>query len=590
MPPTNAEIANLFENMATLLEMKGDAIFKIRAYQRSARTIEQLPFPLEQAVSDGMDLKSIPGIGDAISKKIQEMVSTGQVAAYEKLRAELPEGVLSLMNVPGIGPKTAMLVAQELGTRTIEEMEQAALDGRIASLPRMGEKSAQNILRRLRYLRSKDKRVPVGKARQASEHVISALRDASVGVDTMSAVGSLRRWKETIGDIDIMGTAPDPAMVMEALAALPDVQEVLVKGPKKTSVVVDSGLQVDLRIVEKESLGAMLQYFTGSQQHNVRLRDYANQRGLSLNEYGITTEATGTLEKYAREEDFYARLDLPWIPPELREGMWEIEAAQKGELPALVQESDIKGDLHVHTDWSDGNDSLESMVAAAVERGHQYIAFTDHSMGRGNGLSSERLSEQIELLRDLDKHVPINVLCGSEVDIQADGRLEYPNDVLEKLDVVVAAVHSAMGQDSPTMTQRLITAMHNPHVTIVGHPTGRLLGSREPVELDMEALFKAALETGTALEVNSSPERLDLRDTHVLRARELGVPLVIGTDAHDRGQLDNMAFGVAVARRGWCEPPHILNTLPYERLYAYLRTPKHRRPAMLTGRIGAGAL
>ena len=586
MPTTNAEIAELFENMAVLLEMKGDTIFKIRAYQRAARTIAQLSFPVEQAASDGMDLKAIPGIGSAISNKIQELASTGKVQTYERLKGELPDGILTLMNVPGIGPKTAMLISKELGTSTIEAVVLAALDGRLADLPRMGEKTAQNILRHIRALRTKDNRLPIGQALSVANQVILGLHEACAGLGKISTAGSLRRQKETVGDIDLMATAQDPPEVMEALAKLPGVQEVLAHGPKKSSVVVQPGLQVDLRIVEEDSFGAMLQYFTGSQQHNIRLRDYANQRGLSLNEYGITALATGDLEKYADEEEFYARLGLPWIPPEIREGMWEIDLAEREALPDLVQRTDIKGDLHVHSDWSDGSDSLEDMVEAASVRGHRYVALTDHSAGRGiaNGLSTKRLLDQIQTLRSLDERYPVKVLCGSEVDIRADGSLDYPDELLEQLDVVVASVHSAMGQDSKEMTRRIIEAMHNPHVTVIGHPTCRLLGSREPVDVDMDSLFSAAAETGTAMEINASPERLDLKDTHVLRAREMGVPLIISTDSHFHAHYDNMSFGVAVARRGWCEAKDIVNALPLDDFRAFIKSPKPQRASLWAAR------
>ena len=586
MPTTNAEISELFENMASLLEMKGDTIFKIRAYQRAARTIAELPFPLEQAVKDGMELKDVPGIGTAISDKVHEMVTTGKVRAFERLKAELPDGVLNLMNVPGIGPKTAMLIAQEVGASTIERVEKAVLDGHVAALPRMGEKTAQNILRHIRSLRTKDRRMPLGQAHSVAERVISSLREGCPGLGEISPAGSLRRWKETVGDIDIMVTTRDSAQVMDTLVELPFVQEVIGKGPKKASVVVDPGLQVDLRTVEDESFGTMLQYFTGSQQHNIRLRDYANQKGLSLNEYGITPLETGALEKYSSEEEFYARLGLPFIPPEVREGLWEIDLAQQNNFPALLQLSDVKGDLHVHSDWSDGRDPLARMVEAAAGWGHQYVAITDHSAGRGiaNGLSEERLLQQIETLHSLEDRYRIRILCGSEVDIRADGSLDYPDELLEKLDVVVGSVHSALGQASEKMSHRVVQAMHNPHVTVIGHPTCRLLGSRDPIEVDLEAVFSAALETGTALEINSAPERLDLKDTHVVRAKEMGVPLIISTDSHSGAHLGNIRFGVALARRGWCEAKHIVNTLPLEEFLEFLRTPKPQRMGILDRR------
>ena len=579
MPVSNDEIVRLFENMGTLLEIKGDAVFKVRAYQRAARTIDNLSFSLSQAIKDGTDLKQIPGIGKAINDKIHELLSTGRVSAYERLILELPDGVLSLMDIPGIGPKTAMLITQDLGVSTIEGVEQAARDGRVATLPRLGQKVADNILRHIHSLRTKDERTPIGQALPLAEEVISNLRQMCPDIELLFPAGSLRRWEETIGDIDLVGTSTHPEQAGDALADMGMVQEVLVHGPKKTSVVVEPGIQVDLRLGEAESFGALLQYFTGSQQHNIRLRDYANRMGLSLNEYGITDLSTGAVEHFPDETAFYSRLGLPYIAPELRAGMWELDAAQEARLPRLVEETDLRGDLHLHSDWSDGRDPIETVVAAAAAQGYEYMALTDHSSGRGiaNGLSPERLLDQIELLRSLqDKH-PIRILCGSEVDIRADGTLDYADELLERLDVVVASVHSAMGQDRDTMTQRIISAMRHPAVTIIGHLTTRLLARREPVEFDLDTVLQEARATGTALEINASPERLDLKDTHTYRARELGAPLVISTDSHRYVDLGQRRFGAAVARRAWCEPSHILNTLPLDQFLTFIHTPKPER-------------
>ena len=579
MPVDNEEIAQLFENMATLLEMKGDTVFKIRAYQRAARTIGQLSFALEQAVQEQADLKKIPGIGKAISEKIQELLQTGQVSAYEKLLEELPQGVLNLMDIPSIGPKTAMLLSQELGVGTVEELEQAIEAGKLAALPRMGEKTAENILRNIQSLRTKDDRTPIGEALKVAEETIAALREKCPHIDLLYPAGSLRRWEETIGDIDLVGTAAHPEEVGDALVSLPTVQEVLVHGPKKTSVILEPGIQVDLRIGEPESFGALLQYFSGSQQHNIRLRDYANRMGLSLNEYGITDLDSGVVESFADEASFYARLGLPYIAPELRLGMDELEAAREGRLPDLVEESHLRGDLHLHSNWSDGRDPIETMIEAAASQGYEYMALTDHSAGLGvaNGLSNERLAQQIELLRSLQDRYSITILCGSEVDIRADGSLDYPDELLAQLDVVVASVHSAMGQDQDTMTQRISRAMQHPAVTIIGHASTRLLGRRQPVQFDIETLLQTARETGTAMEINASPERLDLKDTHARRARELGVPLVINTDSHHYVSLGQRRFGVALARRAWCEPRHILNTMPRQQFLEYIQTPKPQR-------------
>jgi len=579
MAVSNEDIAQLFQNMGTLLEMKGDSVFKVRAYQRAARTIENLSFSVAQAVDDGTDLKKIPGIGKAINDKVHELLDTGRVSAYERLVAELPDGVLTLMDVPGVGPKTAMLITQELEISTVEGVAQAVRDGRMAALPRMGQKAADNILRHIETLHTKDQRTPIGQALPLAEDVIKRLRQACPDIGSLFPAGSLRRWEETIGDIDLVGTSPNPEQAGDALASLDIVQEVVVHGPKKTSVVVEPGVQVDLRLSDTGSYGAMLQYFTGSQQHNIRLRDYANHMRLSLNEYGITDLSTGKLEEFADETAFYARLGLPYIPPELRLGMWELDSAQEGQLPELVQESDLSGDLHLHSDWSDGRDPIEAMVVAAADQGYQYMALTDHSSGRGiaNGLSDERLSEQIALLRSLQNKHSIKILCGSEVDIRADGTLDYPDDLLAQLDVVVASVHSAMGQDSETMTRRIIKAMHHPAVTIIGHLSTRLIGRRQPTEFDLEAVLQAAKATGTALEINASPERLDLKDIHAYRAREIGVPLVVSTDSHHYADLSQRRYGIAVARRAWCEPKHLLNTLPLDQFLVYVTTPKPER-------------
>jgi len=579
MAPTNEQIAELFENMGSLLEMKGETIFKIRAYQRAARIIEQLPSPLAQAVENGEDLTKIPGVGKAISEKITEFIGTGQVAAYQRLLEELPTGVLDLKDIPGIGPKTAVAIGVELGISTSQGVAEAAADGRLAGLPRMGQKAADRILRHIEAFQAIGSRTPIGQALPIAEEVIAALRKQCPEIGPLFPAGSLRRWEETIGDIDLIGTAPDPEAVGDALVALPMVKDVLVHGPKKTSVVVESGMQVDLRIGEPGTFGALLQYFTGSQQHNIRLRDYANRKGLLLNEYGIINTETGKVEEFADEEGFYARLGLPWIPPELRTGVYELDAGLADSLPRLIQATDLKGDLHLHSEWSDGNDPIELMIEATEAQGYEYMALTDHSasLGVANGLTNERLESQISLLRSMQKNYDITILCGSECDIRANGDMDYPDEILAQLDWVVASVHSAMGQDQATMTARIIKAMEHPSVSIIGHLTTRLLGQREPVEFDLEAVLQAARNTGTALEINASPERLDLKDTHAYRARELGVPLVINTDSHHHTHLDKRRFGVAVARRAWCRPEDILNTMSREEFLEVIRTPKPER-------------
>jgi len=568
----NSDIARVFQDIADLLELKGETPFKIRAYQKAVRSIEQLPVGLDQLRREGR-LRDVPGVGDAIEKKIVELLATGRLKYYEDLRSEFPPGVISLLQVPGIGPKTAMRLSTELGIKSLEELEAAVVDGRVEGLYRLGEKTAGNILHHLQSMRTKEKRIPIGTALPLAEDVMTSLRRSSP-IRNLTTAGSLRRFRETIGDIDLMGTADDGEAVIESFTGLPQVKEVLAKGSTKASVVTSRDLQVDLRVVEHGDFGSLLQYFTGSKQHNIALREMGQRLGLKLSEYGITNIANGRLERFATEEAFYGRLGLQLIPPELREGQHEIERAEEHSIPQLLEISDLKGDLHVHTDWSDGRDSIEAMAIAARDLGYQYLAVTDHSKGLGiaHGLNEERLRAQLSEIRKLNERLDgVRILSGTEVDIRADGSLDLPDEVLVQLDVVIAAVHSALSQDEDRMTRRVLGAMENPHVDIIAHPTGRLLGQREPMALDMEAVFRAAARTGTALEINCMPDRLDLRDIHIFRARELGVKLALGTDAHGTEHLSYMRFGVGIARRGWGEARHFLNALSAEALMASLR-------------------
>jgi len=568
----NSEVAKVFQDIADLLELKGENVFKIRAYQKAARAIEHHPRELEAMLGEGEDLQSIPGVGEAIAKKTAELITTGRLGYYENLKAEFPQGITNLLTIPGIGPKTAQKLSGELGIASVDELERAISDGRVARLFRLGEKTADNILHQIQALRRKDQRIPIGEALPIVEEMIAALRPIA-GVRNLCAAGSLRRFRETVGDIDLMGTADNPKDVIDAFVALPLVRQVLAQGSTKASVIVSGGLQVDLRMVEHDSFGSLLQYFTGSKQHNIALRERWHKQGLKLSEYGITVIATGRLEKFATEEAFYRRLGMQYIPSELREAQGEIERAEQGAIPKLVELSDIKGDLHTHTKWSDGHDSIEEMARAAQDIGHQYIAITEHSAGRGiaHGLDVDRLREQIAEIEALNKRSRgIRVLTGIEVDIRSDGSLDLPHEILSELDIVIAAVHSAMNQSEERMTRRIITAMENPDVDMIAHPTCRLIGEREPVAIDLETVFRAAAKNNKIMEINAMPERLDLKDTHAFRARELGVGLAIGTDGHSIAHLGLMRFGVGVARRAWCEPQHILNTMPLEKLLAVL--------------------
>lgn len=572
----NAAMAKVFQDIADFLELKGENPFKIRAYQRAVRSIELHPVELERLVKEGKqkELKEIPGVGEAIAKKITELVTTSRLKYYEELRAQFPEGISTLLDVPGIGSKTAMRLSTELGVRTLEDLEQALVEGRVAALYRMGDKTAENILRHLQALRRKEQRIPIGVALPLAEDIMASLKSSYPGLRNLTPAGSLRRFRETIGDIDLMATAEKAEEVMEAFTHLPQVKEVLAKGTTKSSIVTLNDFQVDLRVVEHDSFGSLLQYFTGSKQHNIALRERGQKQGLKLSEYGITDLDSGVLEKFATEEEFYQRLGLQYIPPELREGEQEIEKAEMGAIPRLVELGDIKGDCHIHTNWSDGHDSIEAMALAAKTLGHEYIVIADHSAGRGiaHGLNEEQLREQVQEIRRLNEKIKgIRILAGVEMDIRADGSLDLPEDLLRELDVVIAGVHSAMGQDQDKMTQRILQAMESSQVDILAHPTCRLLGEREPVAVDLEAIFRAAVQTDTALEINAMPSRLDLKDIHIFRARELGVKLVLGTDAHSTAQLGFMRFGVGVARRGWCEARHLFNTRHWSEVKALLK-------------------
>jgi DNA polymerase (family 10) len=568
----NSEVAKVFQDIADLLELKGENVFKIRAYQKAARAIEYHPRELKVMIDDGEDLQSIPGVGEAIAKKATELITTDKLGYYENLKAEFPQGITNLLAIPGIGPKTANKLSNELGISSVDELERAINEGRVAQLFRLGEKTADNILHQIQALRRKDQRIPIGEALPVVDEIIGALRPIP-GVRNLTAAGSLRRFRETVGDIDLMGTADNPKQVIDAFVALPHVKQVLAQGSTKASVIVSGGLQVDLRMVEHDSFGSLLQYFTGSKQHNISLRERERKQGLKLSEYGITVVATDKLEKFSTEEEFYHRLGLQYIPPEIREAQGEIEKAEQGAIPKLVELSDIKGALHTHTEWSDGHDSIEELVLAAQDMGYQYIAITEHSAGRGiaHGLSVERLKQQITEIKALNERLTkIHVLTGIEVDIRADGSLDMPHEILSELDIVIAAVHSAMNQSEEKMTRRVIDAIENPDVDMIAHPTCRLIGEREPVAIDLEAVFQAAAKYNKIMEINAMPDRLDLRDTHAFRARDLGVKLAIGIDAHSFAHLGFVRFGIGVARRAWCEPQHILNTLPLAKLLAAL--------------------
>jgi DNA polymerase (family X) len=569
----NSEIARVFHDMADLLELKGENVFKIRAYRRAAQVIEHLPKEMAVMLEQGEDFQKIPAVGEAIAKKSAELITTGKLEAYENLKAEFPEGITRLLEIPGIGPKTAHLLSSELKITSTEQLEDAINDGKVAHLFRMGEKTAQNLRHKIQAMRRKDQRIPIGQALPIVEDILNTLSSLP-GVKNMTSAGSLRRFRETVGDIDIMGTADNPEKLINEFVALPVVKEVLAKGPTKASVILSPGLQADLRMVEHDSFGSLLQYFTGSKEHNIALRTKYQKKGLKLSEYGITDVSRDKLEKFATEEAFYRRLGMQYIPPEIREDQGEIELSERNAIPRLVDLRDIKGDFHAHSKWSDGNNTIEEMAVAAKNEGYKYIAITDHSKGLGiaHGLTEERLKEQLREIRRLNQKLKgFRILCGMEVDIRADGSIDMPDHLLAELDCTVGAVHSSFNQSKERMTRRIIKAIENPQIDIIAHPTSRLIGEREPTAVDMEAVFKAAVKHNKALEINAMPSRLDLKDIHIHRARELGIMLAIGTDSHTAAQLKLMRFGVGMARRGWCEPKHILNCLSLDKVLAFFK-------------------
>ncbi len=563
----NPEIARIFNVIADMLEIKGDNPFRIRAYRRAAQNIEGLTEDVAILV-ERETVEEIPGIGKDLAAKIREFVTTGTLREHEKLKADVPAGVVELLRIPGIGPKTAKLLYEEKGIESTEKLEAATRAGELRGLPGIKAKTEENILRGIEMLRRASGRMPLGLALPLAQEIIACLGQVK-GCQRIHYAGSLRRMKETVGDIDILAISTAPTKIMDAFVALPSVQDILAKGETKSSVMTRQGIQVDVRVVEPEAFGAALAYFTGSKAHNIRLRDMARKKGLKVSEYGVFEERTGRRIAGREEKEIYEILGLPLIAPELREDAGEIEAALKGQLPDLITAEDIQGDLHVHSTWSDGVHSIAEVVEAARRRGYAYIAITDHSRGLGivHGLGVEDLAKQSDEIAKLNQRLEgFRILSGTEVNIRADGTLDLPDAVLGTLDFVVASVHSAFRQDRQTMTQRIVRAMGNRHVRVLGHPTGRLLGEREPYEVDFDELLRAARQRNIALEINASPSRLDLNDVHARRVKESGLPLVINTDTHTLPNFDYIHLGVATARRAWVEKKDVLNALPLNQL------------------------
>jgi len=567
----NREIASMFFEMADVLEMQG-VDWKPNAYRKAARAVETLSEPVEKVYSLGgiKALMEIPGVGQSIASKIEEFLKTGRVKEFEKLSKKIPKGVEEMMHVPSLGPKKVMKLYKKLKIKSLDDLKKAASAGKLRRLEGFGAKSEQDILRGLEIVKKGAERTLLGIALPIAREFAERLSKVE-GVTRAEPAGSLRRMKESVGDIDILVISRKPAKAMNVFTTMPEVQTVLAKGPTKSTVILKDGLQADVRVLDEKSFGAAMQYFIGNKEHNVALRQLAIKKGFKLSEYGLFRK-----DRYVcgrTEKEVYARLGLPLIPHELRENQGEIEAAMKRKLPELIPYDAMKGDLHMHTKWSDGLHTIEQMAKAAEKRGYKYIAITDHSKSEhiANGMDEKRLMQYLKELDKIQDKMKIRILKGSEVDILADGTLDYDNKYLKELDIVLAAVHSRFKSTKQEMTKRILKAFENPYVNVFVHPTGRLIGQRDPYDFDFEKVVKAAKERGIALEVDAYPSRLDLKDSHVKAAVEMGCKISIDTDSHSVDHLRFMELGVAQARRGWAEAKDVINTWQWQKLEKFLR-------------------
>lgn len=563
----NDEVAELFQEFADLLSITGEAAYKVRAYEKAARAIGG--YPEDVSTLDLKGLLKIPNVGEAIAKKILDYRETGTIRQLEAVRAKIPAGVRALTAIPTLGPKKALALHEELGISSVDQLAEAIPAGRLEGLKGFGAKTEENILRGIELMRRAGDRVLIDVAMEVAEEIVAALSPLA---DRCEYAGSLRRSRETVGDVDILATADDSGPLMEAFAALPLVADVIARGETKTSIRTLKGLQVDLRVVPPESWGAALQYFTGSKAHNVRTREIAVRAGLKLSEYGLFEVESGDLVVSATEEEVYARLGLPWVPPTLREDGGEIDAALRDELPRLVRLDDLRGDLHSHTTLTDGTASLEDMVAAAASRGWEYFAITDHApnlfMQR---MTDEKMLAQREAVHALgERHPGLTLLHGTELNIDADGEVDWPEEFLTGFDLCVASVHSLFTQDREAMTRRIVRAVSNPCVHVLGHPTARLIGRRASVDADWDAVFEACARHHTVLEIDAFPDRLDLPADLIRRALRHGVKFSIDSDAHATKHFENLRYGVGTAQRGWLTPGDVVNTWPLDRLRDYL--------------------
>ncbi|MDI6694002.1 MAG: DNA polymerase/3'-5' exonuclease PolX [Anaerolineales bacterium] len=568
---SNQQLADLFTRIADLLEIKGEVVYKILAYRKAADSLTNLGRDVMDVWREGK-LTEIPGVGKAIAEKIDELITTGKLGFLQKLESEVPPGLVDLLQVPDLGPKKAALFWKQLGVTNLVELEAAARAGKLRDLPGMGEKSEARILAGIEALSRRTTRTPLGKAWPFAQELLKLIREAP-GVQAVEIAGSLRRMRATVGDIDLLAAAADSGPAMQALLSHPQVTRVMSQGVAKASVEFENNLRAQLWVHPPERFGTALQYATGSKDHNVRLRELALKRGLSLSDQAFLRE-DGSELLCAKEEEVYQTLGLPWIPPELREDHGEIQAALAGELPQVISVEDILADLHTHSTWSDGKLSIREMAKAARARGLKVLAITDHSasLGVAGGLSVDEIQAQRAEIDAVQSELgdSIRLLQGCEVEIRSDGALDFPDEVLASLDIVIAALHSGLRQPRQQVTERMLSAIRNPHVDIIAHPTGRMIPNREGADLDIEAVFRAAAECGVALEINAHPSRLDLDDVLARRAVQLGIPLTINTDAHSEYDFDMLPFGVATARRGWVRTADVINAWGTDQLLGWL--------------------
>jgi len=575
---TNKEIADIFSRIADILEIKGEIIFKVRAYRTAASNIQGLSRELSDIYDeDPGALGQIPGIGKDLKEKIIEMVTTGKLRAYNELLDEFSPGFIDMLNISGLGPKKLKKLRDELGIEDLDGLEKACRAGSIEKIEGMGARTQKKFIEAIEYYRKAEGRLLIPEASAYADKIITYLKK-SRDFKKIEPAGSLRRGKETIGDLDILATAKDAEKAMDHFIKYPDIRDIIGKGHTKTSVILKSGVQVDLRIVDDPCFGAALVYFTGSQAHNIKLRTIAKKYGFKVNEYGVSRpgRAPGKEKVIASqtEKEVYKSLKMDWIPPEIREDQGEIEAAMAGKLPSLITINHIRGDLHIHSSATDGRNTIEEMAEKAVLKGYEYIAITDHSklIRIANGMDERKLLKHLENIRRIGKRFKgVKILAGVEVDILKDGKLDLEDHALKELDIVVAAIHSNFSLDRKTQTERVLRGMDNKYVNILAHPSGRLITKRSPMELDFDKVFTGARERNVYMEINTHGKRIDLNDINCRRASQLGAKFVINTDSHDTSQLDEIVYGVLAARRGWVSGDEVLNTLPYERLIKALK-------------------